>query len=114
MRHSFKFDGAIGYFSKTGEPIIKYDKNGVDGKEAFFQYDSNGKIIPTRHPNILHSLLKTKGSTNLHIRMYAEDRASCNMNFIEFRALCIHFKAPKWFREAVEMQKVKYWKFNFK
>jgi hypothetical protein len=41
--------------------------------------------------------------------MYAEDRAKCNMNKIEFRALCINIKAPAWFREAVEKQKVKYY-----
>lgn len=109
MRHKFNFDGSNTYFNKKGEDIIQYDKNGVDGKEAFFQWDSNGKIKPTKHPNILHTLLKTKGSTNLHIKMYAEDKAACNMGFIEFRALCIHFKAPMWFREAVERQKVKLW-----
>lgn len=109
MRHKFNFDGAVGYWNKKGEPIVQYDRNGVDGKEAFFQWDSNGKIKPTKHPNLLHTLLKTKGSTNLHIKMYAEDRVACNMGFIEFRALCIHFKAPMWFREAVERQKVKLW-----
>ena len=109
MRHKFNFDGAAGYLNKKGEPIIQYDKNGVDGKEAFFQWDSNGKIKPTKHPNILHTLLKTKGCTNLHIKMYAEDRVSCNMNKIEFRSLCIHFKSPQWFRDAVETQKMKYW-----
>ena len=109
MRHRFNFDGSNAYFNKKGEDIIQYDKNGVDGKEAFFQWDSNGKIKPTKHPNILHTLLKVKGSCNLHIKMYAEDRAACNMNKIEFRALCIHFKAPQWFREAVETQKMKYW-----
>jgi hypothetical protein len=109
MRHRFNFDGSNAYFNKKGEDIIQYDKNGVDGKEAFFQWDSNGKIKPTKHPNILHTLLKVKGSCNLHIKMYAEDRAACNMNKIEFRALCIHFKAPQWFRDAVETQKMKYW-----
>lgn len=109
MRHRFNFDGSAGYWNKKGENIIQYDKNGCDGKEAFFQWDSNGKIKPTKHPNILRTLLKVKGSVNLHIKMYAEDRAACNMGFIEFRALCIHFKAPLWFREAVERQKVKLW-----
>ena len=109
MRHRFNFDGSNAYYNKKGESIIQYDKNGIDGKEAFFQWDSNGKIKPTKHPNILHTLLKVKGSCNLHIKMYAEDRAACNMNKIEFRALCIHFKAPKWFRDAVETQKMKYW-----
>ena len=109
MRHKFNFDGVSEYYNKKGESIIKYDRNGVDGKEAFFQWDSNGKIKPTKHPNILHTILKTKGSTNLHIKMYAEDRASGNMGLIELRALCIYLKAPQWFREAVERQKVKLW-----
>ena len=111
MRHKFNFDGSNEYYNKKGEYIIQYSKNGVDGIEAFFQWDSNGKIKPTKHPNLLHTLLKVKGSTNLHIKMYAEDRVAGNMNFIEFRALCIHFKCPSWFREAVENQKIKLWKY---
>lgn len=110
MRNIFNFDGSDGYWNKLGVSIVQYDKNGVDGKQAFYNWDSNGVIKPTKHPNILNTLLKVKGSVNLHIKMYAEDRAACNMNKIEFRALCIHFKAPLWFREAVEKQKVKYYK----
>jgi hypothetical protein len=112
MRHIFNFDGSNFYFNKKGDNIIQYDKNGINGKEAFFQWDSNGKIKPTRHPNILKTLLKTKGSVNLHIKMYAEDRAECNLNKIEFRSLCIKYKSPNWFRNAVENQKMKYWKIN--
>jgi hypothetical protein len=111
MRHKFNFDGTKDYFRpKTGEPLIQYDRKGVDGIRAFYEWDSRGKIVSTRHPNLLHTLLKTKGSTNLHIKMYAEDRASCNMNKIEFRALCISFGAPTWFREAVETQKLRYYR----
>ena len=109
MRHIFNFDGSNNYFNKKGQNIIIYDKNGVDGKESFFQWDSNGIIKPTRHPNILHTLLKVKGSCNLHIKMYAEDRASCIMNKFELSELCIEFKAPEWFINAVESQKMKYW-----
>lgn len=108
MRHKFNFDGSSQYFNRKGENLIQYSPNGVDGIEAFFQWDSNGKIVKTKHPNLLHTLLKVKGSTNLHIKMYAEDRAKCNFNKIEFRALCIKFKAPTWFRQAVETQKYKY------
>lgn len=109
MRHIFDFDGTNEYYNKKGEKIIQEDKDGINGKEAFFQWDSNGKIKPTKHPNLLKSLLKTKGSANMHIKLYAEDRAAGNMGLIEFRALCIRFKAPAWFREAVERQKVKFW-----
>ena len=110
MRHTFDFDGSSVYYNKKGESIIQYNKKGVDGKEAFYTWDSKGIIKSTRHPNLLHTLLKIKGGCNLHIKMYAEDRAEGNMNKIEFRALCIHFKAPYWFREAVEEQKKNYYK----
>jgi len=108
VRHKFNFDGCAFYYHKQGEPVIKHSNRGVSGIEAFFQYDSNGKVVETKHPNILHTLLKTKGSVNLHIKMYAEDRAACNFSKIEFRALCIQLKSPNWFREAVENQKWKY------
>lgn len=108
MRNTFNFDGSDSYFNKKGQDVIQYSKNGVDGKYAFYQWDTNGKIVPTKHPNLLHTLLKVKGSCNLHIKMYAEDLANCNMNYIEMRALCIHFKSPKWFREAIVFQKSKH------
>lgn len=109
VRHKFNFDGASDYFNKKGKPIIVYDKNGVSGKEAFYRWDSNGQIVPTKHPNLLKCLLKTKGSVNLHIKMYAEDRAKGLFPLIEFRALCIQLKSPQWFRQAVEQQKFKYY-----
>lgn len=71
-------------FIPAAYPIILFDKNGVTGKEAFYQWDSNGKILSTRHPNLLLSLLKTKGSVNLNIKMYAEDRAKGSLPLINF------------------------------
>ena len=109
VRRNFNFDGSENYFNKKGIEIVQYDKNGVNGKEAFFQWDSNGKIIPTKHPNILFTVLKTKGSVNLHIKMYAEDRARGYLPKIEFDKICQEFNAPEWFREAVENQKGKYY-----
>lgn len=103
QRHLFNFDGREHYRLE-----IQYDKNGVDGKKAFYLWESQGKSTPTKHPNLLQALLKTKGSINLHIKMYAEARASCDYNKIEFRAFCISIKAPDWFRTAVENQKLKY------
>lgn len=108
VRHIFNFDGSHSYYNKKGENIIMYNKNGVSGKEAFYYWDSNGQIKSTKHPNLLLTLLKIKGSVNLHIKMYAEDRAECNWGSLEFRALCIKIKSPSWFREAVEKQKWKY------
>lgn len=104
IRSIFNFDGG----DSTRHEVI-YDKNGLDGRYAFFKWDSNGILLPTKHPNILRSLLKTKGSVNLHIRMYAQGRAEGTFPLIEFRAFCIKNKVPKWFAEAVENQKFKYY-----
>ena len=112
MRHTFNFDGSAEYWNKKGVNNIQYHPKGVTGKEAFYQWDTNGIINPTKHPNLLHTLLKVKGGCNLHIKLYAEDRAAHNLNFLEFRALCIHFKAPPWFRIAVENQKMNYWQID--
>lgn len=109
MRHIFNFDGTKDYYNKKGQPIIQNSKLGVTGKEAFYQWDSNGIITPTRHPNLLHALLKTKGSANLHIKQYAQDRANGLMPLVELRGICIHFKTPPWFRDAVENQKKLLW-----
>jgi len=108
VRSIFNFDGVDGYINKKGKDIIVYDKNGVDGKEAFFKWDSSGKILPTKHPKLLHALLRTKGSVNLHIKMYAEARAKGLMTFNELNDLCIQYNCPNWFKEAVELQKIKH------
>lgn len=107
VRQLFNFDGTHTYYNKKGQHIIIYSKSGVSGKEAFFQYDSNGVIKPTKHPRLLHNLLKTKGSINLHVKMYAEDRANGILPRPEFEQMCDEFKAPDWFYNAVEAQRVK-------
>lgn len=105
VRNFFNFSGAL------PQDII-FDKSGIDGKKAFHIYDSQGKLMPTKHPNILAKMILIKGGVNLHIKMYAEDRANGVFPLIEFRGLCIKLKAPYWFREAVEAQKFKYYKLS--
>lgn len=101
IRHRFTFDGNL-------ERDVEYSKDGVDGVKAFHIFDSTGKLKPTKHPNMLRALLKTKGSVNLHIKMYAEDRARGYLPKVEFEEIIKELQAPEWFQEAVEKQKVKY------
>jgi hypothetical protein len=102
MRHQFNFSG-------KDEKVV-YDKDGIDGKKAFLLLDSQGKLKPTRHPNLLKALLKTKGSINLHIKMYAEDRANGRLPKMLFQKEIIDIiKPPQWFVNAVEQQKYKYY-----
>ncbi|MDG1950205.1 MAG: hypothetical protein P8J32_05340 [bacterium] len=105
----FCFDGCKHYFNKKGQDLVQFDKNGFTAKKCFYLYDSSGVIKHTREPEELLRILKTKGSTNLHIKMYAEDRARGYLPKIEFEIICDEINAPDWFIEAVEQQKKKYY-----
>lgn len=105
----FDFDGTAQYFNKKGVPIIQYNEEGLTAKECFYLYDAQGKIKATREPGALKRLLRTKGSVNLHIKMYAKDRAKGYLPKIEFDKICIELKCPLWFSKAVEAQKFKHY-----
>jgi len=101
----FSFDGSKDYYNKKGKSIIVPDVNGVSAKEAFYLWDSSGQIVGCRESEQLRSLLKTKGSVNLHIKMYAQSMAEQTLSLLELRAFSIKIKAPSWFQEAVEKQR---------
>jgi hypothetical protein len=105
----FSFDGTKDYYNKKGIELIQFDTNGKSAKECFYLYDSNGIISKTNQPDELRSLLKTKGSVNLHIKMYSEDRAKGYLPKIEFNKICEELNLPDWFIDAVENQKYKYY-----
>lgn len=101
MRNTFNFDGQI-------EEDIPYKSNGMDFMAAFLKYDAQGKLVPTRHPTTLKRLIKVKGGVNLHIKMYAQDRARGYLPGVLFEELCKEIEAPDWFIKAVENQKKRY------
>lgn len=119
-RHIYTFCGTL---TPHYEPL--YDKNGVDGKQAFFSIDNLGRNIPTKHPNLLRTLLLVKSSVNFHIKMWAEGRADGTLPLIEFSQRLVREKyapafeldgtdmevsmqLPEWVINAVENQKYKY------
>jgi hypothetical protein len=103
VRHYFCFDG-------KPDDEIPYDRSGLDGIAAFVQVDTYGRkaMKPTRHPNIYKALVHTKGAVNLHIKMYAEDRAKGYLPDDEFGQLCMNINPPKWFIKAIENQAKKF------
>ena len=103
----YSFDGSDNYVNKKGIPLIQHDENGKSAKECFYLYDSNGIIKPTHEPEELKKLLRTKASANLHIKMYAEDRAKGYLPRVEFDKIVQEYNLPDWFVDAVESQKVK-------
>jgi len=110
VREVFKFDGSNGYRNKKGIDIIQPNlEKGLSAKECFYLYDSQGVIKETREPDELRDLLRTKGSVNLHIKMYAEDRGKGLLPKMLLDEMIEEFKAPKWFEGAIERQKFKYY-----
>lgn len=109
VSHIFNFDGVNEYLSKRGEPMIQPQESGYGAKRCFYIYDSRGKIMPCRQPEKLRRLFRTKGSVNLHIKMYAEDRARGILTRPEIESFSTELQAPPWFLEAIEKQKWKYY-----
>lgn len=101
MRNTFDFDGRLDKYD------ITHDPKGVDGKRAFLLLDSTGQVVPTKHPTMLKRLIKTKGSVNLHIKMYAESRADGCLPKVLFEEVCLEYGVPEWFILSVEKQKNK-------
>jgi hypothetical protein len=105
-RHVFNFDGSKYYYNKKGESLIQFDKKGVDGIKAFNEYDKGGKILKTKHPNILHTLLKAKGSVNLNIKMWKEDYNNiwdCGrlLPYPDVIQIMEQYNCPNWVHKAI-------------
>ena len=100
----FNFDGNLNYLNKKGISIIQYSDTGLSAKECFFLYDSQGKIEKTCDVEGLKFLLRTKGSINLHIKMYAESRIDGSLPKMLFDEVVKELEAPEWFVSAVENQ----------
>lgn len=102
-RNIFTFDGSY-------DRILSYDEfEGYNAKHCFYILDSKGKVLQTNEPRLLTEILKCKGSINLHIKMWAEDRAKGILPKIEFEKIIEEFELLPWMTEAVEKQKFKYY-----
>lgn len=110
----FNFDGSFEYYNKTGESLIQFEENGMPAKKAFYLYDSQGKIVKTKEPVLLRELYRCKGSINLNIKMWAEDRAKGILPKILFDEMVKELELLDWMVEAVEKQKVKYYEVIFR
>lgn len=106
-RRSFNFDGDLSTIDK-----VKYDcadfYNGVSAKEAFYIFDSTGKIVNTNEPELLFEIFKCKGGINFNIKMWAEDRAKGLLPKEIFEDIIEEFNLLPWMIEAVEKQANKY------
>ena len=105
VRKEFTFSGDHLRGDKDEILTIPNNLKGIDGFKAFKRYDSEGILPPTRHPNIVYALLKTKASVNFHIKLYATDRAKGFLCRLELQEEVYDaFNPPQWFKDAIENQ----------
>lgn len=83
-RFSFCGKSDHDFMDKKGNSMVVNDDNGVSAKEAFYNYESQGKISKTSDPKLLLSLHKCKSSINLHISLWAEGRRDGTFPKIEW------------------------------
>jgi hypothetical protein len=100
----FNFDGVQHYYNKKGDSIIINKEDGFTAKECFYKYDSEGKILPCKEPNLLYQVLKCKGSINLHIKMWSEDRANLLLFKCDLDELSEQYELLDWQLLAIENQ----------
>jgi len=133
---SFNFCGTL---NPKFEAI--YSKNGLSAKEVFYSIQSEGKNKPCYEPALLNDLLLCQSSVNFQIKQWAEGRADSTLPLAElskkraqikypddfskfstlfwvnsepvyFEDIQTQYSLPDWVIDAVENQKVKFYKKN--
>lgn len=106
-KNKFKFAGCV-----ISPP--PYDEKGVDAKQAFFVFDSQGKLKPCREPDLFVELMTCKKAINLQIGMWADGQEDC---LIPIEELLEEFiSPPDWIQEAIvnQIEKVNRKKYGVK
>lgn len=94
-------------------PLVIFDDQGVCAKEAFYAYESKGKILKTNEPLLLMALHKCKASINLHITLWSEGREDGTFPRIEWEEYVKEKKLLPWIKKAVEAQMWKIRNFRY-
>ena len=100
---------------------IVFDREGETGKKVFNLYESQGILVPTKHPRMLYKLIKTKASITFQIKQWAESRAAGELGGAYFSneirdehklediITIEEYELLPWMVIAVETQKNKYY-----
>ena len=91
-------------FSGQYKPVASYAENGPDAKRAFFIYDSQGVLKPTKEPELLSKLISCKKSVNFHIKQWAAGYSEGTLLLLDLCDIQRDFKAPQWVIKAIKHQ----------
>ena len=97
-------------FTFTGSSYLQFqhDSNGVDGLVAYRKWDSEGKIVSTRHPILAETLVRVKASVNLQIKEWKSGIRDANkLDFLivnphEMRLYLDGINAPEWVWKSIK------------
>ncbi len=79
-------------------------------KQAFFEFDSQGKLSVCEDPLQLKKLIITKKSVNLHIKMWSEGRLEMTLPRCDWEEIIQEFKLPDWAIKASDNQMISTYK----
>ena len=91
--------GCVSYTDDWG-----YNDDGVSAIEALYYYESSGVKKKCNDLETLENFFQAKGSLDLQIKMWAEDRAKGWLNSLEMNEYIDELNYPEWVLKAVENQ----------
>ena len=96
---TFSFGGV-----NVGDDMVFHDPtNGVPAKQSFWNYDTQGKLLPTNEPELLKRVIICKKSINLHIKMWVGGYEEM-MEGIDYYMNLFHGQPPRWVEDSFRKQ----------
>ncbi len=70
--YNFYLQNAHKFSFAPFQPVVLASEHGHDAKYCFWKWDSTGKVLPCREPELLSELMICKKSIGFHLKMWAE------------------------------------------
>ena len=97
-REKFNFPG-------VEVPIPEFDSGGMPAKEAFYIFDSTGKLPPCSQPGLLKAVITCKKAINLQLKMWV--KGFLDMGEVIEYYMAEFFQPPNWVEKSFRNQLVK-------
>jgi hypothetical protein len=89
-------------FSGGKIPIIISDPEGKDAKRVFHRYDSQGKMMSCKEPELLEEIFACKVAVNMHLKVWADGYTDVAIPAEEL--LKEFIDPPEWVGESLRNQ----------
>jgi hypothetical protein len=115
MRYSANFEKDFNFYMANKEKFIfcgeqvapfPFAANGPSAKEAFYKFDSTGKILACAEPELATALLRCKKAINFQLKQWVEGYDDCLIAIHEYLTEFLG-EAPPWIERAFRNQRAK-------